>query len=191
MMAFIQPVMETKRLILRPIKSTDAADVFEYASMPNVGPDAGWKPHELIQETHEFIQYSVNKKDYDQPGVYAICIKPSGKVIGTIEVHSVHRSRGEIGFVLHPNYWNQGLVTEAAKTIIIYAFEILDLKRLAYCHFPHNIASKRVCEKLGFTFEGVLRKKFQRYDGKVLDDVVYSIIDEEYFGDKLSWKTSI
>lgn len=184
---FIQPKLKTERLMLRPIERTDADDVFDYARNELVGPSAGWKPHTSVSESREFIDYSIKKKAHGQPGVYAILEKNSDKVIGTIEVHSVHQTRGEIGFVLHPDYWNKGYVTEAAKAIIIYAFEILKLKRLAYCHFPDNLASKRVCEKCEFTFEGILRKKFHRYDGTVLDDVVYSIIDDDYHNNKLSW----
>lgn len=187
MTEYMQPVLKTKRLILRPIERTDADDVFDYASHPSVGPSAGWKPHTSVRDSMQFIDYSIKKKAHGQPGVYAILEHNNNKVIGTIEVHSVHHTRGEIGFVLHPDYWNKGYVTEAAKAIIIYAFEILKLKRLAYCHFPDNLASKRVCEKCEFTFEGILRKKYHRYDGTILDDVVYSITDDDYHNNKLSW----
>ena len=68
--------------------------------------------------------------------------------------------------------------------------EILELKRLEYCHFPHNISSKRVCEKLGFTFEGILRRKYLLYNGTVCDDVTYSIIKEEYDEGKIPWVKS-
>ena len=71
--------------------------------------------------------------------------------------------------------------------MIIYAFEFLGLERLEYCHFPNNLASKRVCEKLGFIFEGVLRNKFLRYDGKVFDDVVYSITSDDYRNQRIPW----
>lgn len=191
MKTFIQPILTTKRLVLRPIRLSDQEAVFDYAKNPQVGPSAGWKPHEKIDESHAFIDYAIKKRDYGQPGVYAITKQTNDRLIGTIEVHSVHQTRGEIGFVLHPDYWNQGIITEAAQTIIIYAFEILQLKRLAYCHFKHNSVSKRVCEKLEFTFEGILRNKFQMYDGTVLDDVVYSITDDDYTNNRLSWLKAI
>ncbi len=79
------------------------------------------------------------------------------------------------------------MITEAAKAVIIYGMEILQLERLTYCHFPHNEASKRVCDKLGFTYEGTLRRKFLLYDGRVLDDVTYSIIREDYYNDLIPW----
>ncbi len=186
----IQPVMETKRLILRPLVQSDAASIYSYAKLSTVGPLAGWEPHESLKSTYDFITYALRKKDYGQPGVYSIILKETKAMIGTIEIHSYKEQKGAIGFVLNPEYWNKGYTTEASKACIIYAFELLDLKRLEYCHFPHNTPSKRVCEKLGFTFEGVLRNKYLLYDGTVLDDVVYSITTEDYNETNLPWLKS-
>lgn len=188
MIRVIQPYIKTERLILRPLKQSDAASIYLYAKQPHVGPLAGWEPHETLKNTEDFINYALRKKDYGQPGVYAILLQENNRMIGTIEIHSYKEQKGAIGFVLNPKYWNKGYVTEAAKAMIIYAFEILDLKRLEYCHFPHNLASKRVCEKLGFVFEGILRNKYLLFDGTVLDDVVYSLTDQDY--ETLTWKKS-
>lgn len=181
----VQPTIQTQRLILRPIHPHDAPSIFKYAQLQNVGPLAGWEPHVSIKNTEDFIQYALRKRDYGQPGVYSILLKDSFTMIGTIEIHSYKEQKGAIGFVLHPDYWNHGYITEAAKALIIFAFEVLDLRRLEYCHFPHNQASKRVCEKLGFHFEGVLRNKYLLYDGSVLDDVVYSLTNQDYL--ELNW----
>ncbi len=183
----ILPVLETTRLILRPIERTDASSVFAYATHPLVGPNAGWKPHEDISESEKFIDYCIKKREFGQPGNYAIVLKSEDKMIGTIEVHSYKEHKGEIGFVLHPDYWGQGIMTEASRMLVVYAFEILQLERLSFNHFLGNERSKRVCEKLEFQFEGILRKKFKRYDGVAIDEAVYSIIDTDYFGNKLSW----
>jgi RimJ/RimL family protein N-acetyltransferase len=181
------PVLETKRLILRPIELSDAKSVFAYATHPLVGPNAGWKPHTDISESIKFIEYCIKKREFGQPGTYAVILKENKEMIGTIEVHSFKEHKGEVGFVLHPDYWNKGLMTEAAKMLIIYAFEIIQLERLSYNHFLENERSKRVCQKLEFVFEGILRKKFRTFDGTAIDEAVYSIIDTDYFGGKLSW----
>ncbi len=186
-MKILLPKLETKRLILRPLLESDKDAIFDYAKLPNVGPLAGWEPHKTIQDSISFIQYALRKKDYGQPGVWAIILKENMKMIGSIEIHSFKEYKGAIGFVLHPDYWNKGYVTEASKMVIIYGFEVIHLKRLEYCHFKHNIASQRVCEKLEFTFEGILRNKYLLYDGTVLDDYVYSITSDDYHNDKLSW----
>lgn len=183
------PILQTKRLILKPINLDDAEAVFEYAKHSKVGPNAGWKPHTDISESVKFIEYCIKKREFGQPGNYAIHHKEDNKMIGTIEVHSFKGHKGEVGFVLHPDYWNKGIMTEAAKMLIIYAFEILQLKRLSYNHFMFNDRSKRVCEKLGFKFEGVLRKKFMMYDGTYIDEAVYSLTDDDYNNNEIPWLT--
>lgn len=185
------PTITTKRLILRALIRQDAQDIYDYAKDPRVGPSAGWKPHESIEETYRFIDYSIKKKDYGQPGIFAIILKETGHVIGTIEIHSYRQFKGEIGFVLHPDYWNKGYTTEAAQAVIIYGMEELQLKRLAYCHFPENDVSRRVCEKLEFVFEGVLRDKFLLYDGTLKDDVTYSITQQDYENGVISWVNDV
>lgn len=181
------PYIETERLILREIKRSDAKAVFEYAKHELVGPNAGWQAHDKEEDSIEYINYCIKKRDFGQPGVFAIIHKENYKMIGAIEVHSYKEYKAEIGFVLHPDYWNKGLATEASKAVIVYAMEILQLERLQYCHFKENIASKTVCKKLEFTFEGVLRNKYLMYDGRLMDDVTYSIIKEDYFSGAISW----
>jgi len=183
----VLPFLETERIYLRELRRSDAPDIYRYAQSPEVGPRAGWQPHANLDDTYRFIDYAIRKKDFGQPGLFVIMHKADKRLIGTIEIHSYQEHKGEIGFVLDPDYWNQGLITEAAKAVIVWAMEGLELKRLTYCHFPDNLASKRVCEKLGFTFEGVLRNKFLMYDGTVRDDVTYSITDEDYFGGRIDW----
>ena len=181
------PRLETTRLILKKISLLDIDDIFEYAVNQKVGPNAGWKPHESKTETEEFIKYAIKKREYGQPGVYSIFLKEHNKMIGTIEIHSYKEYKAEIGFVLNPAYWNKGIMSEAAKAVIIYGFEILNISRLAYGYFLFNERSKRVCEKLEFTFEGILRNKFKNYDGEIIDEGVSSIIKEDYFNGKISW----
>jgi len=58
----------------------------------------------------------------------------------------------ELGFHLLPAYWGKGLAVEAGRGVIAYAFESLGVKALFAGHHPANAASRRVLEKLGFTF---------------------------------------
>ncbi len=187
MIKILLPELKTKRLTLRPISLIDIDDVFEYAQSTLVGPNAGWRPHVSRLETEAFIKYSIKKREFGQPGIYAIVLNEPKKMIGTIEIHSYNQFKGEIGFVLNPDYWAKGIVVEAAKAVIIYGFEVLHLKRLQYGYFLFNTRSKRVCEKLGFTMEGVLRNKFQNYDGTIIDEAIASITWEDYNSDKIKW----
>ena len=71
-------------------------------------------------------------------------------------------------------------MTEAAKAVIDYAFRDLDLVVLAICTGPANRRSQRVIEKCGFKFEGIQRKGYHIYDGTDRDNLVYSMLREEW-----------
>ena len=74
--------LETKRLILRRFAEADAADLYEYASDPRVGPAAGWPPHKSLEESLEII-----RTVFQAPHIYALVDKASGKVIGLSLIH--------------------------------------------------------------------------------------------------------
>lgn len=176
------PVLTTNRLILRDISILDARDMYEYACLPYVGPQAGWKPHGSIDETIRVIQIFIETKKSGDLGVWAIVDKKTGKMIGTIELYNyVPRYKAELGYVLNPTFWGRGLVVEAGKALLKYAFNTLGLKRVEAGAFIDNHQSIRVCEKLGFKREGIARKGYLRYDGLILDKVVFGITDEDYY----------
>ena len=133
-------VIETERVILRPFKASDLADFFEYASVDGVGEMAGW----FISEDKTF----------------AITLKESGKVIGSIGVEKYgmeeklseffELSGREIGFVLSKDYWGQGIMAEAVNGLIGHLFNKIGLDFLLCGYYDFNAQSKRVQEKCGF-----------------------------------------
>jgi [ribosomal protein S5]-alanine N-acetyltransferase len=69
-----------------------------------------------------------------------------------------HHHRAELGYVLARPYWNQGLITEALQPIIDWALTQPNIYRVwAVCDYE-NLASARVMEKVGMTYEGILRR---------------------------------
>ncbi|CRZ35581.1 putative acetyltransferase [Herbinix hemicellulosilytica] len=171
--------IETERLILRPFTETDLDDLYEYAQSPNVGPNAGWKPHESPDESKAIL------KDFmENDEVLAIVWKENNKVIGSIGLHNdVFRSIDNVkmmGYVLSEDYWGRGITTEAAKAVLKYAFTDLGLYMVTIRHYPFNIRSKRVIEKCGFAYEGTLRYCARIYNGNIYDVVCYSMTKEEW-----------
>ena len=147
--------IETKRLILRPFRESDLADFYEYASVEGVGERAGWQHHESIEESREILSKFI-EKDID----FAICLKESGKVIGSFGINEYgledkltefdgYRGR-EIGFVLAKDYWGRGLMPEAVCAVIDYLFSELDYDFLLCGYYNFNSQSKKVQEKCGF-----------------------------------------
>ena len=173
--------IETERLILSKWTTLeeDVKGLYEYASNPDVGPNAGWKPHESLEESREIIEELFIPHD-----VWAIREKASDKVIGSIGLEPDRRRENvrsrEMGYSLAKESWGKGYMTEAAKAVIDYAFRDLDLVVLAICTGPANRRSQRVIEKCGFKFEGIQRKGYHIYDGTDRDNLVYSMLREEW-----------
>lgn len=172
--------LETPQLILRDWAEEDAKDLYRYAADPEVGPAAGWKPHENVEESREVVKMFIREGD-----VWALEEKASGRVIGSLGLHKDKKRPGVpgvkmVGYVLAKEFWGQGRMTEAVKEAMRYAFEEEGLRMLTVYHFPWNDRSRRVIEKCGFRKEGTLRESFVRFDGTLMDEVCYSLTVEEW-----------
>lgn len=171
--------LETERLILRSWKLDDVDDFYEYASNPNVGPNAGWEPHKTRD-----ISMNILTKFIENDDVWAIVYKENMKVIGSMGLHNEDKKRcvnaRMIGYVLSEDYWGIGLMTEGVTRAIKYAFEDEKVDLVSCYHYPFNNRSKRVIEKCNFKFEGILRSASKIYDGTIYDDCCYSITKDEY-----------
>lgn len=144
-------ILQTKRLILRPWQDEDAEELYRYARDPQVGPPAGWPPHTSIQNSRQIIRSVLSA-----PETYAVCLKESGKPIGSIGLHrndlACHQDEYELGYWIGKPFWGQGLIPEASREILRYAFEDLGMKRIWCGYYEGNIKSRRVQEKLGFVY---------------------------------------
>lgn len=173
------PKLETERLILRGWERKDAKELYEYASNPNVGPAAGWKPHSSIQESRDIID-----RIFRANMTWAIVHRATGRVIGSIGLEQDKIRTGiesrELGYSLSEDHWGEGIMTEAAGRVIAYAFEELALDVLMIRTSDNNRRSRRVIEKCGFTYEGTLRRAYRIYDGTLRETRVYSMLCEEY-----------
>lgn len=147
-------ILETKRLILRPWQESDAADLYEYAKDPRVGPIAGWPSHTSVEDSRNVIVSALSA-----PNTFAVVLKETNQPIGYIGLMVGKQSNlgildneGEIGYWIGVPYWGQGLIPEATQEIIRYGFEDLQLTKLWCGYFEGNDKSRRVQEKCGFQY---------------------------------------
>lgn len=170
--------INTKNLLLRPLTMEDTADVFAYSQSENVGPRAGWKPHETIEETEEIMKTIF----VGQENVWGI--EKDNQIIGSIGlIEDPHRQNDQarmLGYALSEDYWGQGIMTEAARAVLAYGFDTLGLSLISVVHYPSNLGSQRVIEKCGFYYEGTIRQAEKIYTGEVRDVKAYSIFREEF-----------
>ena len=175
------PQIETERLILRRMRISDAPDMFEYACRDEVTKYLLWAPHEDAAYTRRYlkqVEASYKKGDFHDFGIE---FKENRKFIGTCGFASLDlpNSKGEIGYVLNPDYWGKGIAAEAVRAVIRFGFENMSLNRIEARYMLGNERSRKVMEKCGMTFEGVNRQLLFVKDG-YCDIGVYSILASEY-----------
>ncbi|HFU4202807.1 TPA: GNAT family N-acetyltransferase [Streptococcus suis] len=175
-------IIETGRLLLRPWSETDAEDLFLSASHPDVGPAAGWPVHQSIEESREII-----KTVLSQPETYALVLKETGQVIGSIGLMigkqsglDLPETEAELGYWLGQTLWGQGLVPEACRAILDYGFSQLDLDQIWCRAFVDNTKSQRVQEKLGFVYQYLLEDEYFPLIDSVKTERVSLLTREEW-----------
>ena len=145
-------ILQTKRLILRPWSENDAEELYKYASDPEVGPPAGWPPHTSAYNSREIIRTVLSA-----PETYAVCLKENGKPIGSVGLHrndlAERDDEYELGYWIGKPFWGQGLIPEASRELLRYAFEDLEMSRIWCGYYDGNEKSRRVQEKLGFVYQ--------------------------------------
>ena len=143
-------VFETERLILRPWREEDAAELYKYAKDPEVGPAAGWPPHTSVENSREIIRNVLL-----EPETYAVCLK-DGKPIGSIGFHRKDLAQRddeyELGYWIGKEFWGKGLIPEASQEMLRHAFENLGMNIVWCGYYEGNVKSRRVQDKLGFKY---------------------------------------
>lgn len=169
----------TDRLLVRRYRETDLLDFHTVSKSPHVGPAAGWKPHETLEESRGILEAFIRGEE-----VFALEERATGRVIGSLGLHKDLRRHNAdawmVGYVLAETHWGKGLMTEAVQGLLQYGFRVKGASVLSVYHYPENHGSRRVIEKVGFQREGVLRRATRIYDGTLRDDVCYSMLPEEF-----------
>lgn len=145
-------ILKTENLILRPWRDEDAEWLYHFAKNPNIGPIAGWPPHESVEISLYVIKTVFAKKE-----TYAIV--KDGIPIGCVSLlfhpdtnHWWGEGAAELGYWIAEEYWNRGYATEASNELINHAFEDLGVDAIYASYRIENKQSGRVLEKLGFRY---------------------------------------
>lgn len=177
--------LETKRLILRSFKENDIEDFYEYGSMDNVGPRAGWSPYPNKKSAMHRLSIETNK-----PHLFAIELKEKHKVIGSIEIMEVKKERyknikieensRELGSIISEKYWGNGYMPETIIEVLNYCFNVLQLSIVYAGYLEKNTQSARLKEKCGFNFVGKVCNYRKWIDGTISDLIVVGITKKEF-----------
>jgi ribosomal-protein-alanine N-acetyltransferase len=179
--AWRPPAIETDRVLLRGREPEDAEAIFRYASDPEITPYMAWEPSRSLADVWDFLD-GLTAHNYEQEELdYAIALRSAPEVlIGGVGVswHPRRHRVMELGYVLAKEHWGQGLVPEAARALIEFAFRTTPVERIYAPIFAANTKSRRAAEKIGLRLEGVLRSSVE-FGGVRRDEAVYAILRED------------
>ena len=178
------PDLFTPRLRLRPFTQDDAAAVQTLAGNPAIAEMTLNIPHPYPDDAAaQWISTHPENWELAHSVTYAITLRDHDTLIGCISLGFHPRQQmAEMGYWLGQPYWNQGYATEAAQVMLHFGFTTLKLNRIYAYHLPRNPASGRVMQKMGMTYEGLLRQAAKK--GDTFEDLIlYAILREDFLPD--------
>ena len=177
-----QPLLETARLRLRPIRPSDAPAIQRAAADRRIADTMISILHPYpSDEAERYVARQQAEQAAGRSVAFAIEKKAKGWFCGLIELRDIDRehSLGELSFWLAVDAWGKGFMSEAVHEVVRYGFEGLGLNRLYAYHMLRNPASGRILEKCGFTQEGLLRQRVRKW-AKFEDVALWAILRQQW-----------
>lgn len=172
------PVLETKRLLLRPFVLGDLDD-YHRQLLGDVDVTTTLRVGKPLSqaETEAVLNRRIAHWEKHGFGLWAVIHKQDAQLVGQCGFQFLDNTpEVELTYAIAKAYWNQGLTTEAVEAVLRYGFEELRLDRIAAVTTPTNFASQRVMTKVGMKYE----KNVHYYDGR---EVVYYALSRQQFTD--------
>ena len=174
--------IETERLTLRQFTIEDAESAMNnWAGDDHAQKMYGEPSYKTIEAAAKLLEKYINSYSKGSYFRWAVIEKTSGECIGQVAYFLVDtgNSFGEIEYCIGSSFQGKGYATEATKAVIDYGFRQIGFHKVQICVRPSNLASKKVIDKCGFTYEGTLRDYFF-IDGKYEGRMYFSILEDEY-----------
>ena len=174
------PIIKTERLILRLVSSEDLPALFVVDGDEDVvryTPRTAWKTPADGEAWLGRVSAAHAKGEALQ---FVIVLCESGRPIGTISLFHFNEpvGSGEVGYSLAREFWGKGLMTEALAAFVSFGFDTMGLQRLEAELDPRNVASAKVLERTGFSFEGLQRRNYFA-KGELSDTALYGMLRED------------
>jgi len=177
------PTLLGSRVSLRWLEDRDAGDLFAIFSDSEVMRYWSWTPWTDRAAAVELIEGSRQQFAAGTLYQWGVTLRDADAVIGTCTLADIHAQnrRAEIGFILRRDHWGRGLMFDATRTLLGFAFDQLNMHRIEADVDPRNTASIRLLKRLGFVREGYLRERWLVGD-EVNDTEFYGLLRREWRG---------
>ena len=175
------PILTAERVVLRQVRDSDAAFVFDMRSNPEVMKYVDKPLMKSIAEAEEFVTRVTFAFEQNLGITWAVALRESEQMIGTIGFWRIDNfnHRAEVGYTLHPDFQGKGLMQEAFRKMLDYGFEKLHFHSVEGNVNPDNAQSIGLLERNGFVREALFRENYY-FDGLFLDSAIYSLLRSAY-----------
>jgi ribosomal-protein-alanine N-acetyltransferase len=166
---------------LEPVSMSGLEDFHEYSILPGLYEHLEYAPFRTIEDSRKYLEKLIQRSSASDAQYWFICLPGSGKVVGSIGLHSLdpRRATVEVGYGVSPAYWGRGIFTAACTTLLEHVFQELGLHRVVARTSTANVASIKGLEKLGFRQEGVMRDYYRSIDGHWFDAVLMAKLSSD------------
>ena len=173
---------ETERMTLRPYALEDFDAFHDLHGRDDVARYLPWPTRDEEASRAALQRHQGPRLEKDDDGMtLAAFDKDSGRLVGefVLFLRSVEHRGGEVGYVLHPDFWGRGLATEGARAMLQIAFDTLGMHRVVARLDARNTGSAAVLERLAMRREALLVKN-EWFKGEWGDEADYALLDEEW-----------
>ena len=178
------PELETKRLLLREIKSSEVKWYLEHFSRKEIVEGQGFPAPEGVKGAREELdQYIVGLFRSRTGFRWGIQLKGQKGLIGSLGFYRWEKPYGHkahMGYDLDIDYWGRGIMTEAMTRVIDFGFSKMKLTRIELTVMRCNKRSVRLARRLGFKREGILRQYGFNEKMELVDEELYSMLRSDW-----------
>ena len=155
------PVLETDRLILKPLTVDDAEAVYVWVSDDRV---TKYMPYQTYTSIDDVKKWIISLQCENETNNFGLVLKDKNLLIGSGDIgFSSEKGAWDFGYNIRYDYWNCGFATEAAKGMMKFAYDKFKARDFSANHAIDNPASGRVMEKCGLMFHHF--GEYSKFDG--------------------------
>lgn len=172
--------IETERLVLRTLKETDMEFIYRQFSDMDMCRFFNEPPCESLEKAQEIMNYYKNPGKEPQHR-WMMVKKTDHEPVGTLGYHCYNSSfsKVEIGYDVWKEFWKEGYASEVLPVLLALCFDSLHVNRVYATLDPENIASKKLLNKFGFRYEGILRES-EKVGDRFIDIMYMSLLKREF-----------
>src|SRR5688500_1591165 len=185
------PVMAGSTFTLRELRKEDAPSLLAMLTTEEVSRFIS-PPPTTVEGFEHFITWARAERAAGRYACFAVVPQGMTTAVGLFQVRQLEPGfvTAEWGFALGSNFWGTGMFMDGAHMVVNFAIETLGVQRLEARAAVANGRGNGALRKLGAVQEGVLRRSFLK-NGRHLDQMLWSILSEEWRQTKATWGRSI